>query len=57
VYVISPSLEAALGISRDASDKPKKIFDALATLDVHAVPAALKPLVSSVKKLMNHEGT
>ncbi len=56
VYVISPSLEAALGVRRDASDKPRKIAEAFATADLDNAAETLKPLLSAVRQLMNPEG-
>jgi putative ATP-dependent endonuclease of OLD family len=52
LHVISPSLEAALGISRDARDKPKKIAAAIEEVDVESPPDKLNPLISAVKDLM-----
>ena len=51
VFVVSPSLEAVLGISRNASDKPRRIAEALGSLDVGAVNLSLRPLVDAVRKV------
>jgi len=53
VFVIAPSLEAAMGISRNASDKPRRIAEALATVDVNAVPQVLQPLLDAVRSVVN----
>lgn len=52
VFVVSPSLEAALEISRDASDKPRRIAEALTSVDVLNPPGELKPLVDGVRRAM-----
>lgn len=52
LHVISPSLEAALRISRDARDKPKKIAEAMKKVDVQKPPSNLAPLISAVKELI-----
>jgi predicted ATP-dependent endonuclease of OLD family len=49
VFAISPSLDAGMGISRNASDKPRRIADAMTALDVNAVPQELQPLLDAVR--------
>jgi putative ATP-dependent endonuclease of OLD family len=53
VFVISPSLESALGIVRDARDKPRKIAEAMETIDVQSPPEQIAPLCEAVKKVVN----
>jgi energy-coupling factor transporter ATP-binding protein EcfA2 len=53
VFVISPSLEAAMGITRNASDKPRRIAEAMTALDVNAVPPKLQPLLDAVRSAVN----
>ncbi len=52
LHVVSPSLEAALGISRDARDKPRMIAEAVEKVDVQRPLDKLNPLISAVKELM-----
>lgn len=51
LYVIKPSLEAALGIGRTASDKPRRIAEALNNINVNQPPEALRPFVEAVRKI------
>jgi len=51
VFVISPSLEAVLGISRNASDKPRRIAEAMTSVDVNAVPQDLQALLDAVRSV------
>ncbi|MGE5590764.1 MAG: ATP-dependent nuclease [Bacillota bacterium] len=51
LFVISPTLEHVLGISRDAKDKPKRIHDALEDLDIQNPPTGLRPLISAVQAI------
>lgn len=53
VFVISPSLEAALDISRDARDKPRKIAQAMGQVDINNPSPQLAPLVDAVRVLAN----
>ncbi|HXG41122.1 MAG TPA: ATP-dependent endonuclease [Dehalococcoidia bacterium] len=57
VYVTSPSLEAALGISRDSSDKPRKIAEKLEGLNLTEIPPGLGPLIEAVKRLCSDDGS
>lgn len=50
-FVVKPSLEAALGISRNATDKPWRIAEALNKVDVDRPPDALRPLIEAMRKL------
>ena len=52
VFVMSPSLEAALDIGRNASDKPRRIAEALAGVGVDAVGDKLQPLLQAVRSVM-----
>ncbi|MCL6649570.1 MAG: ATP-dependent endonuclease [Chloroflexi bacterium] len=52
VCVISPSLEAAVGVSRDARDKPRKVAAAIEGVDVQNPPGELAPLFDAVNKLI-----
>lgn len=51
VFVMSPSLEAALGIGRNATDKPRRIAEEMAVLDVNAVRPELQPLLEAVRSV------
>lgn len=48
VYGVSASMEAALGISRNADDKPRRIMEALQQLDPSDYP---EPLTAAVRAL------
>ncbi len=52
VFVISPSLENALGISRNASDKPRRVAEEITKLALDKVPEELQPLIEAVKALI-----
>lgn len=49
VFVMAPSLEEALGISRNASDKPRRVSEALAGVDLGATNDRLSPLLDAVR--------
>ncbi|ADW21107.1 MULTISPECIES: AAA family ATPase [Thermus] len=51
VFVVQPSLEAALGIGRNASDKPYRIAEILKTVDVGQPPDALRPFVEAIRQV------
>lgn len=51
VFVISPTLEEQLGISRNASDKPRRVAEALSSVSVDEPPKALQPLIDAVRTL------
>lgn len=51
LYVITPSLEGVLGIPRDASDKPKRIAEALKNLELDNPKPELDPVIEAVKAL------
>ncbi len=51
VFVVPRSLEAALGIGRNASDKPRRIAEAIAGVDLDGCPRELEPLVEAVRAL------
>lgn len=51
LFVICPTLEQVLGISRDAKDKPRRIAEALQGVDVENPPPGLRPLIDAVKAL------
>jgi len=51
IYVITPSLEDVLGIARDASDKPRRIAEALGKVELADVKPDLGPLIEAVKEL------
>lgn len=52
VFTISPSLEEALGINRNASDKPRRVAEALSSVSVDKMPQALQPLIDAVRTLI-----
>jgi putative ATP-dependent endonuclease of OLD family len=52
LFVLKPSLEALLGISRDARDKPRRIAEALEMIDVSKPPAGLNPIIRAVQAVM-----
>ena len=52
LFVLRPSLEAVLGIARDARDKPRRIADALEGVDLEQPPATLNALLDAVKAAM-----
>lgn len=51
VFVVSPSLEGALGIGRNASDKPRRIAEAIASMDAKAMESKLEPLLNAVRSI------
>jgi len=53
IYIISPSLEAALGIGRDAHDKPRRVAEAMEKVDIQNPPHELAPLILAVKSLIS----
>ena len=50
LFQISPSLETALGIGKSAPDKPRKVADALESLDVTDMPIQLVAAVKALAK-------
>jgi hypothetical protein len=48
VFVLEPTLEAALGIGRTAKDKPRRVLDACQDTPLEGLPA---PLVKAVEAL------
>lgn len=57
ISVLRPSLEAVLGISRDARDKPRRIAEAIETLDTERPPEGLRPLFNAVLAVMQDSTT
>lgn len=55
LFVISPSLENALGISRNASDKPRRVAEALKSLEIEKLPEQLQPLLNAINSLIQGE--
>lgn len=53
IYIISPSLKAALGIGPDAHDKPRKVAEAMEKVDIQNPPHELTPLILAVKSLIS----
>ncbi|GBD01743.1 DNA replication and repair protein RecF [bacterium HR18] len=51
IFVVKPSLEAALGISRNATDKPYRIAEALKAVDVKELSDALQPFVEAIQRV------
>jgi predicted ATP-dependent endonuclease of OLD family len=51
LFVIKPSLEAILGINRDARDKPRRIAEALESITIANLPGGLTPLLRAVRIL------
>ena len=52
LFVLCPSLEAALNISRDARDKPRRIAEALDAITPNEPPKNLEPLFQAVRAIM-----
>jgi hypothetical protein len=52
LFVLKPSLETVLGISRDARDKPRRIAEALERISIEKFPAELAPLLNAVRAAM-----
>lgn len=52
VFVISPTLEERLGISRNASDKPRRVAEALSSVSINETPKELQPLIDAVRTLV-----
>ncbi len=52
LFVVSPTLEAVLGIGRNAKDKPRKIAEALETKPLDEIPT---PLLSAVRAIVPKE--
>jgi len=50
-FVFSPSLEAVLGISRNASDKPRRVAELLNSMNMNEVREKLQPLVAALEML------
>ncbi len=48
IFILAPSLEATLGIGRGATDKPRRVAEALDTLDEGSFPA---PLIAAIHAL------
>lgn len=57
LFVISPSLEHSLGISSNASDKPRRIAEALSRLSVDQMPEELVQAVKTVARAGEEEGS
>ncbi|HXH12358.1 MAG TPA: AAA family ATPase [Alphaproteobacteria bacterium] len=55
IFVLSPSLEAALNISRDANDKPRRIAESLEGIDTNQLPSELGPLFQAIHVIMEDE--
>lgn len=55
IYVITPSLETVLGISRDDSDKPKRIAETISECKKERILQILKPLVQALECLQQQE--
>jgi putative ATP-dependent endonuclease of OLD family len=51
VFVVSPTLEQSLGIGRNASDKPRRIAEALSSLSVDNMPQRVQPLKDAIRAL------
>jgi putative ATP-dependent endonuclease of OLD family len=49
--VISPTLEHLLSIGRNASDKPRRVLEALRALDFAELPSAFEPVARAVSRL------
>lgn len=56
VYVVRPSLEDALGIGRNATDKPRRIAEALSNINIDDPPDPLQPFVDAVQKVAHVAG-
>jgi predicted ATP-dependent endonuclease of OLD family len=56
VFVVRPSLEEVLGIGRNASDKPRRIAEAVASIDIKAAPHGLEPLLEAVQSVRGSAG-
>jgi putative ATP-dependent endonuclease of the OLD family len=52
LFILCPSLEAALNISRDARDKPRRISEALEAITPNKPPENLEPLFQAVRMIM-----
>ena len=52
LFILCPSLEAALNISRDARDKPRRIAEALEAITPNEPPKSLEPLFQAVRAIM-----
>lgn len=48
LFVLDPSLEDVLGVGRNASDKPRRVLEALEGLSIDEMP---QPLIDAVKSL------
>jgi putative ATP-dependent endonuclease of the OLD family len=48
IFILAPTLEAALGIGRNASDKPRKIAEALNIIDLNKPTQGLLPLINAI---------
>jgi len=51
LFVISPTLEESLGISRNAADKPKRIAEALISLNLEKIPDQLVRAIKNVAEI------
>lgn len=57
LFKISPSLESILGIGKSASDKPRKVADALESMEVADMPVILVEAVKALAKNDDSEGS
>lgn len=48
LFVVAPTLEEAVGVGRNADDKPRRVLDQLKAMDPSAWPSALKDAVSQL---------
>ncbi len=55
LYVIRPSLEAALQIGRNATDKPRHIAEKLEHMSIDQLPEGLMPLLKALKSLSGED--
>ncbi|MGE3778561.1 MAG: ATP-dependent endonuclease [Pirellulaceae bacterium] len=57
IFTLSPTLEAVLGIGRNAADKPRRIAEALSNVDLSTVTPSLKPLADAVGRIKDETST
>lgn len=53
LFILKPSLEDSLGISRNAKDKPRRVAEAIERIDIHNPPKELEPLIQAIQYIAN----
>lgn len=51
LFILKPSLEECLGVSRNAKDKPQKVAEAIEKIDILNPPKEIEPLIQAIKHI------